>query len=383
MSVINLEELKVDEFFQTRKATGLNQERVSLLADVALQRFEEDGEYPFDDPIVVAKFNTGKLTLIAGFHRVPALAKAGYRQAEATIVESPSREAAYDLALEFNQHDGLPLSNADTKANIIYYATERGETTSSNIAAKIGCTDRWVRKVLKEHTGLSAKERRSEAIKKARKANPDATQTEIAKKAKVSTRTVQRCQNGTDSVLSPPPPKIYAEGYQTATVPDFSELKNPSESDQREAEETEDEEGREDIKQVLFHDLIEFPELFFTSITDAALLEFEKAIIRYADERLNRPTKKKFKAPSLAEIIQFIQENGVLHVDADDFFNHFNSVGWMIGAGKKMNCWQSAIKAWNSRERKKKGISKESEEPSQSKPDIAPPPVDENWLKEG
>jgi len=54
----------------------------------------------------------------------------------------------------------------------------------------------------------------------------------------------------------------------------------------------------------------------------------------------------RFAPPSLKEIQEYIQSKGY-GVNAERFFNHYESNGWMVGKNK-MKKWQAAIGKWES-----------------------------------
>ncbi len=58
---------------------------------------------------------------------------------------------------------------------------------------------------------------------------------------------------------------------------------------------------------------------------------------------------KAFAIPSLSEISSYCLEIKS-NVNPEDFFNHYESNGWMIGENK-MEDWQAAFRKWDSREK--------------------------------
>lgn len=63
-----------------------------------------------------------------------------------------------------------------------------------------------------------------------------------------------------------------------------------------------------------------------------------------------RAKAKRFTPPTLEQIQSLIFEKGYL-VEADSFFNHYESNGWMVGKNK-MKKWEATLAQWNSRNRK-------------------------------
>ncbi len=59
-----------------------------------------------------------------------------------------------------------------------------------------------------------------------------------------------------------------------------------------------------------------------------------------------RKTQKRFSPPSLNEIIEFFKEKKATTEDAEKFFNHFESNGWLVGGKTKMKDWQAAARNW-------------------------------------
>lgn len=54
---------------------------------------------------------------------------------------------------------------------------------------------------------------------------------------------------------------------------------------------------------------------------------------------------KGFKKPTIQEISDYINEKGY-SVDAEKFFNHYESNGWKVGKNK-MQKWRNAVANWN------------------------------------
>ena len=61
----------------------------------------------------------------------------------------------------------------------------------------------------------------------------------------------------------------------------------------------------------------------------------------------NKDTRQKFVKPSIEEIRQYCQEKGV-NVDAEQFFNFYESKGWLIGKSPMEN-WRAAVSTWAKR----------------------------------
>lgn len=71
------------------------------------------------------------------------------------------------------------------------------------------------------------------------------------------------------------------------------------------------------------------------------------------NDNLEKEQKTKFLAPTLNEIQNFVSENKLSFIDPDAFFNYYTSNGWNVGKNK-MKDWQSAVKAWNARNKTNK-----------------------------
>ena len=56
--------------------------------------------------------------------------------------------------------------------------------------------------------------------------------------------------------------------------------------------------------------------------------------------------KIKFLPPSLEEVILFFKEKNKTDLEAEKFFNHFESNGWLVGGKSKMKNWQAAARNW-------------------------------------
>lgn len=61
---------------------------------------------------------------------------------------------------------------------------------------------------------------------------------------------------------------------------------------------------------------------------------------------------KRFVKPSLAEIEAYCYERGN-DINAEEFFNYYESVGWMVGGKKHMTDWRASVRYWESTRKKK------------------------------
>ena len=91
-------------------------------------------------------------------------------------------------------------------------------------------------------------------------------------------------------------------------------------------------------------------------------LEIEKEIEIELDTKANKsPTKaKRFVKPTLSEIKQYcIERNN--NVDAQHFFDYYESNGWRVGKNSMKN-WQAAVRTWERSEYRKSNSKKNSKE---------------------
>ena len=54
----------------------------------------------------------------------------------------------------------------------------------------------------------------------------------------------------------------------------------------------------------------------------------------------------KFRPPTLSEIQMYFAEKDALPEEAEKFFNHYESNGWLVGGKAKMKNWQAAARNW-------------------------------------
>ena len=68
-----------------------------------------------------------------------------------------------------------------------------------------------------------------------------------------------------------------------------------------------------------------------------------------AQEIQEKPKRKNFVKPTVEEIAAFCKEKKY-KVNAQQFFNYYESNGWKIGRNA-MKSWQAAVQNWNTREK--------------------------------
>lgn len=59
-------------------------------------------------------------------------------------------------------------------------------------------------------------------------------------------------------------------------------------------------------------------------------------------------TAKRFSPPSIVDVDSYIKEMGYANVDAQQFCDYYNSIGWMVGKSP-MKDWRSAVRNWERR----------------------------------
>jgi hypothetical protein len=50
--------------------------------------------------------------------------------------------------------------------------------------------------------------------------------------------------------------------------------------------------------------------------------------------------------PELSNVIVFFKEKNTSQIDAEKFYNHFQSNGWLVGGKSKMKDWKAAARNW-------------------------------------
>lgn len=66
------------------------------------------------------------------------------------------------------------------------------------------------------------------------------------------------------------------------------------------------------------------------------------------EKKLREKKKNEFDTtiPILANVISFFHENNHTQIEAEKFFNYFESNGWLVGGKTKMKNWKAAAKNW-------------------------------------
>ena len=79
-------------------------------------------------------------------------------------------------------------------------------------------------------------------------------------------------------------------------------------------------------------------------------IELEKEKELKKDIELEGETTTRFHKPSISEIQQYCEERKNT-VNAEKFFNHYESNGWMVGKNK-MKDWKACVRTWEQNEKK-------------------------------
>ena len=66
---------------------------------------------------------------------------------------------------------------------------------------------------------------------------------------------------------------------------------------------------------------------------------------------LEKEKKKRFVKPSLEEVEAYIREKNY-DIDANTFFDYYDSCGWTVGKNKPMKDWKASVRFWNSNRKK-------------------------------
>lgn len=72
------------------------------------------------------------------------------------------------------------------------------------------------------------------------------------------------------------------------------------------------------------------------------------------EKRLNEETKElraSLPIPTMEEVLQRASEKSIPEIEAEQFFYHYDSIGWKVGQSQMKN-WKSALSGWNLRSKK-------------------------------
>lgn len=77
-----------------------------------------------------------------------------------------------------------------------------------------------------------------------------------------------------------------------------------------------------------------------------------KSKSKYKEKRDSmEKSAQRFTPPTIEEVREYINQNNYDCVDAEAFFNYYETNGWMAGRNP-MKKWQSAVRTWQAREKK-------------------------------
>ena len=68
------------------------------------------------------------------------------------------------------------------------------------------------------------------------------------------------------------------------------------------------------------------------------------------DEPEGKPGR--FVKPTVSEVAAYVWDNS-FNVDPQQFVDYYESVGWMVGKGKRMKDWKASVRGWHSRNKPK------------------------------
>ncbi|MBT0549876.1 hypothetical protein [Riemerella anatipestifer] len=66
----------------------------------------------------------------------------------------------------------------------------------------------------------------------------------------------------------------------------------------------------------------------------------------YEAQEKEKLREKKFIKPDLSEVKMYFAEKDAPAEEAEKFFNHYESNGWLVGGKSKMKNWQAAARNW-------------------------------------
>nr|DAZ39075.1 MAG TPA: helix-turn-helix domain protein [Caudoviricetes sp.] len=68
------------------------------------------------------------------------------------------------------------------------------------------------------------------------------------------------------------------------------------------------------------------------------------------EDKIDRPKRKRFVAPSLEEVKEYCNERHN-SVDAQSFLNYYEMTGWKTKGGAKISDWKACVRTWERKER--------------------------------
>lgn len=79
--------------------------------------------------------------------------------------------------------------------------------------------------------------------------------------------------------------------------------------------------------------------------------EIEIELEKETDKEIGENRTQKFKSPTLEEVQSYISDKGY-HVDAERFWNYYESNGWRVGKNP-MKSWRAAVSTWERSDKNK------------------------------
>jgi len=77
----------------------------------------------------------------------------------------------------------------------------------------------------------------------------------------------------------------------------------------------------------------------------------KKPINNLDSQKQPKAKKKVFKTPTIQEIQDFCNGEQLTKTNPDEFFNHYQSIDWMVGKNK-MKDWKAAARGWHARNKR-------------------------------
>lgn len=75
------------------------------------------------------------------------------------------------------------------------------------------------------------------------------------------------------------------------------------------------------------------------------------------EKKVAKKKSENFVPPTVEEVRDYCQANGLEHVDAEFFIDHYTANGWVVGKSSiKMKSWQATVRNWERRAKEKLGL---------------------------
>lgn len=79
---------------------------------------------------------------------------------------------------------------------------------------------------------------------------------------------------------------------------------------------------------------------------NASTAKQSPAVLLNGAQQIERSHSQKFTLPSFSEIKMYFAEKEAPPEEAEKFYNHYESNGWLVGGKSKMKNWQAAARNW-------------------------------------